>query len=276
MDAAHAAFRARRQHEPRPRPQDPPPGSRSNSPSVASQDHEYGVGPDVSGSSLNDHDIGMKSDSPSPAFSASPIDSPISSPPASEPDHPQATTTHHIIDGTPCDVNGDDCPPGTPPPPPEERAFDDYSPYRSRAEFEFADFMFSKVQMSGPNLNIHLNNLADLYPHDPPPFASHKEMYSVIDSTSVGDLPWQTFSVQYSGDLPEGDVPSWMSATYDVWFRDPLLTMEQQLGNPDFAGEMDFAPKRIFDENGKRQYTDLMSGNWAWEQAVRDSELLSL
>jgi methionine synthase II (cobalamin-independent) len=43
--------------------------------------------------------------------------------------------------------------------------------------------------------------------------------------------------------------------------------MENQLGNPDFTKEMDYAPKQVF-KDSKRQYIDLMSGNWAWKQAV--------
>lgn len=178
---------------------------------------------------------------------------------------------HPIIDGTPCNVQGMDLPPGSPPPPREERAIDDYSPYNSRAEFEFAEFIFAEEQMSAAKLDKHLNNLAALYPDSDPPFADHKEMYSVIDATREGDVPWQSFSVSYDGELPDdeaGEVPSWMTAKYDVWFRDPLLAMEQQIGNPDFATEMDFAPKQVFDKGNKRQYTDLMSGNWAWQQAV--------
>ena len=93
-------------------------------------------------------------------------------------------------------------------------------------------------------------------------------MYSVIDAIKEGDIPWQSFSVTYDGNLPDGDVPPWMTASYEVWYRDPLCTMEQQIGNPDFAEEFDFAPKQIFDQDDKRQYTDLMSGNWAWQQAV--------
>ena len=59
-----------------------------------------------------------------------------------------------------------------------------------------------------------------------------------------------------------------MSDKYKVWYCDPLWVMEQQIGNPDFASEFDVAPKRVFDATGKQQYSDLMSGNWAWEQAV--------
>jgi Plavaka transposase len=92
-------------------------------------------------------------------------------------------------------------------------------------------------------------------------------MYSTIDSIKVGDVPWQSFSVSYNGEIPE-DAPAWMTTQDEVCYCNPLLVMEQQLGNEDFDGQMDFAPKRIF-QDGKRQYTDLMSGNWAWEQAVR-------
>ena len=34
----------------------------------------------------------------------------------------------------------------------------------------------------------------------------------------LGDLPWEFFSLEYNGDLPEGNVPSWMSSEYNVWF----------------------------------------------------------
>ena len=176
---------------------------------------------------------------------------------------------HPILDGTPCDIHGNDLPPGSPPPPPEARAVNDYSPFNSRAEFEFAEFIFAEEEMSNAKLDKHIQNLAALYPNSPPPFADHQEMHSTIDAIKEGDIPWKSFSVEYDGVRPDGDtIPPWMTAKYDVWYRDPLLSMEQQLGNPDFTNDLDFAPKQIFDEDNKHQYTDLMSGNWAWEQAV--------
>lgn len=60
-----------------------------------------------------------------------------------------------------------------------------------------------------------------------------------------------------------------MSKQFEVWFRDPLLVMESQIGNRDFGNEMDYAPKRVFSQTGTRQFCDLMSGDWAWNQAVR-------
>ena len=101
-----------------------------------------------------------------------------------------------------------------------------------------------------------------------PPFASSQDMYNVIDATEVGGIPWQAFMVTYNGVLPKQNPPTWMSASYEVWFRDPLAVMEEQIGNRDFGYEMDYAPKRVFSKSGKRQFSDFMSGNWAWNQAV--------
>ncbi|KAF7368210.1 hypothetical protein MVEN_00140700 [Mycena venus] len=99
------------------------------------------------------------------------------------------------------------------------------------------------------------------------PFADHKDLYATIDAIQQGDIPWESFSVKYAGQLPEtGPVHIWMTETFEVWFRSPLAVFEKQLVNPDFKDEMNWAPKRIF-KNGKRQFIDLFSGNWVWEQA---------
>lgn len=54
-----------------------------------------------------------------------------------------------------------------------------------------------------------------------------------------------------------------------MWYRDPLEVMEAQISNPEFVGEIDYASKRVYGKiSNLQQYTDLMSGNWAWEQGV--------
>ncbi|KAJ7750937.1 hypothetical protein DFH07DRAFT_869023 [Mycena maculata] len=174
---------------------------------------------------------------------------------------------HEILDGTPCDRNGYDLPPNSPPPPWEERALDDFSPFESRAEFEFAEFLYCDEEMAGKRVDRLSQLLAALYKGTDPPFADHKDLYSTIDAIQQGDVPWQSFSVTYTGPLPEtGEVPAWMTEKYEVWFRSPLGIFEKQLANPDFKDEMDWAPKHIF-KDGKCQYVDLFSGNWVWEQA---------
>jgi hypothetical protein len=174
--------------------------------------------------------------------------------------------------GQPCDEQGNYLPPNTPPP--SRRAADrhpgDWTPYRNRVEFETAEFLYCRTQMSASNIDTLLNLWAStLLKHgDPPPFANHSDLYATIDSIPLGGVPWQTFSLKYNGELPDGDVPEWMTSEYEVWFRDPHLIVKDMIGNPDYNGHIDTAPVQAFDSNQHREYQNFMSGDWAWEEAV--------
>lgn len=173
--------------------------------------------------------------------------------------------------GTPCDENGDDIPPDAPPPPGEtNREPNDWTPYESRTQFETANFLFKQTQMSAGDIDFLFNLwAATLAPYDDnPPFANHTDLYSTIDATTLGDVAWDTFSLKYNGEIPEGQTPPWMLSEYDVWFRDPRSLVHNLISNPDYNNEFDYSPIREFDAEGKRRYQDFMSGNWAWKQAV--------
>lgn len=101
------------------------------------------------------------------------------------------------------------------------------------------------------------------------PFASHNEMYEAIDSLSAGDVPWQSFSLSHDDDNAAGGIqPQWMSDSHEIFYRDPHLVIQQMLARPDFHNSLDFAPYEVTDQNDCVQYDNLMSGTWAWEQAV--------
>ncbi|KAG1804349.1 hypothetical protein EV424DRAFT_1330679 [Suillus variegatus] len=103
--------------------------------------------------------------------------------------------------------------------------------------------------------------------HDTPPFADHKDLHNVIDATQLGDVPWQSFSVQYTGEHPEV-VPPWMNDEFEVWYRDPRAMAHNILANPTFKDEIDYAPFREYDAlDDTRRWKDFMSGDWAWQQA---------
>lgn len=82
--------------------------------------------------------------------------------------------------------------------------------------------------------------------------------------------------MEYNGDRPAGDVPTWMNDKHSVWYRDPAQVVANMLANPDFDGEMDYAPLQEVDTNGELRYKNLMSGSWAWEQAVSSLLYLSV
>ena len=160
------------------------------------------------------------------------------------------------------------------PPPAHEtdKGPDDWTPYSSRLSFETADFLYRHNQMSGSDTNLLFSLwAASLACHsDTPPFTKHAEMLETIDSTSLGDVAWESFSLKYNGDLPTGagEAPSWMTAEHEVWFRDPQELVQNLLSNPDFASEFDYSPLQEYDKAENHRFQDFMSGNWAWEQAV--------
>ncbi|KAF8326760.1 hypothetical protein F5887DRAFT_899548 [Amanita rubescens] len=177
---------------------------------------------------------------------------------------------HPIINGRRHDALGNPLPPDAPPPPWEERLPSDYSPFSSRESFLLADLLFRRAQMSAGNIDDLMEYIACLVPPDQdPPFSNSRDLYETIDAAKLGQVPWRSFTLSYQPAEGENisDVP-WKSKTFEVWFRDPQEVLKAQLSNRDFANEMDFAAKKVFDAITKqRRYQDFMSGEWAWEQS---------
>ncbi|KAG1830978.1 hypothetical protein DFJ58DRAFT_719599 [Suillus subalutaceus] len=142
--------------------------------------------------------------------------------------------------------------------------------HRDRVEFETAEFLYTRNQMSAGDINVLLDLwAATLLKHnDKPPFADCRDLHKTIDSTPVGDVKWQSFRVQYTGEKPEHNVPLWMGQSHNVWYRDPHEVVQNMLANPDYAMEMAYQPYSEFStDNDERQWQDFMSGDWAWNQA---------
>ncbi|KAJ7312726.1 hypothetical protein DFH08DRAFT_791300 [Mycena albidolilacea] len=181
---------------------------------------------------------------------------------------------HPVVNGRKCNREGKWLPSGAPPAPPEDlRPPDDYSPYNSAADFHLADLLYRKVQMSAGAIDELMQNWASRDDAPDPPFADHKDLYSTIDATGLSHVPWQSFEVSYNQPVAVDDTTPWKRKSYTVYFRDPHLILQQQLANPDFKHDMDFAPKRVFAADGTREYMDFMSGNWAWRQADNIAKL---
>ncbi|THG96550.1 hypothetical protein EW026_g5312 [Hermanssonia centrifuga] len=148
----------------------------------------------------------------------------------------------------------------------------DWSPFRDRVEFETAELLYKRSQMPAGEINALLDLWAAslLQYNGHPPFADHRDLYATIDSTTLGGTKWDSFELQYSGELPvSGETPEWMTKHYEVVFRDVRELAREMLANPDYHTEMDSAPFREFDANGERRFEDFMSGDWSWQQADR-------
>lgn len=176
-----------------------------------------------------------------------------------------------LVSGTICDKHGNDIPRDTPSPPcPSDRGPDDWTPYNNRIEFEVADFLYRRNQMSGGDADFIFNLWAASLAayNDAPPFANHNEMYETIDSTPVGDVPWESVTMEYDGVRPDNNVPSWMMMKYDAWFRNPRDLVHNIISNPDFDGKFDYGPLQEYTTDGVHRFQNVMSGDWCWKQAV--------
>jgi Plavaka transposase len=62
--------------------------------------------------------------------------------------------------------------------------------------------------------------------------------------------------------------PKWMTQTYELYARDPQLVLQQQLTTPEFADKFTPTPYHQFQSDGQWVFLNLMSGDWAWDQAI--------
>ena len=98
------------------------------------------------------------------------------------------------------------------------------------------------------------------------PFHNHEELYSVIDSSPLGDVPWQCMETLLPDDSDQA--PGWRHKTYEIWYRNPDIVVSNMLSNPDFDGQFDMCPYIDLDADGNRWWSNVMSANIAWRRCV--------
>ena len=138
-------------------------------------------------------------------------------------------------------------------------------PFNSEIQFKLADLLYHRTELSASNIDALLELWVEcLAEHDAPaPFNSHEELYNTIDSSMLGDIPWQCLVTAVPEEANE-HLPAWMQKGYEVWYHDPDAVVTVMLGNPDFDGQFDLQPYIDLDASGKRQWNNLISGNLPW------------
>ena len=128
--------------------------------------------------------------------------------------------------GAPCNSNGNPLDIGSEAPSSENKDTTNWTPFDNRLEFETAEFLFKHSKISTANIDILCTLWAatlDGFDADPP-FSSHRDLHSKIDTIPVGGVPWQSATFKYDGPQPQADgveIPKWMENEYEIWFRDP-------------------------------------------------------
>ena len=121
-------------------------------------------------------------------------------------------------------------------------------PLQSCIQFKLADFLYCHNQMLEGDADFLFNLMnAMLASHgNCAPFHNHSDMHITIDATTLGEAPWDHFTLNYTGPLPEGisreNTPGWMTEDHEVWFHNPVTLLENLLANPNFKDKFDCMP----------------------------------
>ncbi len=169
-----------------------------------------------------------------------------------------------------CDQDGNFIDQDAPPPPRPDDI--DWAPFHDRPTFEFAQFAFEDARLSKGKVDQLLRILAakfvvDGLPDYQPPFNDYQEILSAIDDIEYGEAAWRTFAVRYQGPVTPAS-PAWQRETFYVHARDTLRAAENLTASPDFDGQFDYVPFEETTPANGRRVSNLMSGMWAFKQAV--------
>ena len=145
-----------------------------------------------------------------------------------------------------------------------------WNPFHSRVAFDFGYFHFIEQQTSEAGINKVLDLWAAslLKFGEDIPWANAQELYATIDSIQHGQAPWKALKVRYTGPLPEGMPPRWMTDTFELCSRDSRTLLHWQLETTDFKDKIHYLPYKQFRGDGSRVWSNLMSADWAAKQAV--------
>ena len=161
-----------------------------------------------------------------------------------------------------------------PPPPAAPDATEDnaYHPFKDWLAFDWAHYHVTELQSSAWEINKGLDlwlasNLKAVQ-DTPLPSSSVEEMYQTINAIQEGDTPFETIQFKTVGPICP-NTPAWMTATYELCTWNPQTLLHHQLATTEFADTFDPRPSRQFKHAGDCVWSNLMSGNFVWNEAVR-------
>ncbi|KIJ58889.1 hypothetical protein HYDPIDRAFT_177978 [Hydnomerulius pinastri MD-312] len=164
---------------------------------------------------------------------------------------PSTFRFHPRLNARPCDENGNFLPPHAEPPPLNNS--EDWYPFLDRPTFEFAKLQFEKIEASRQEVDSLLKILAVHAVLEgssaEPMFRDSRDLEATIDDIPYGKTPWSSFQ------------------TYTVHTRDSHAAVLNMAGSADFDGKFDYVPFEEYTAQDRCQWSNLMSGHWAYKQA---------
>jgi Plavaka transposase len=181
----------------------------------------------------------------------------------------------------PCDVNRNYLPPHTPPLPFNTNSGQPlnssaWESFNSRVEYDFTNYHFVELQSSATNidkaLGLWVATVMDCGKEIP--WANLAELYQTIDAIQHGDALWKTYQIHYQGPCPPGTPPKWMTEMYQLCAQDSHTILHNQLVTSDFHKKINYVPYCQFNTSGECVWSNLMSADWSWSQAVSNCQII--
>jgi hypothetical protein len=99
------------------------------------------------------------------------------------------------------------------------------------------------------------------------PWKTAKDMYETIDAIQIGSLPFKTHHLFYKG--PKLSTPlHWMEEAYKLDAHNVLAVVRDQLAMSNFKDQFDYVLYQEFNNKGEHIWSNLISAQWAFKQAV--------
>ena len=179
-----------------------------------------------------------------------------------------------VFPGIPCNERGEYLSPYTRPQAPPATTLTNanpWDPFSSRIEFDFTHYHFVEVQNPAGKIDQALDLWAASVMEygGKAPWNDSTELYATIDAIEDGSSPWKVYHIRYRGPRPPGTPPKWMTETYELCTQNSCQVLHHQLSTAQFKDKFNIAPYCQVNNQGVRMWSNLMSADWAWKQAVR-------
>ncbi|KAF8269032.1 hypothetical protein EI94DRAFT_1771396 [Lactarius quietus] len=151
----------------------------------------------------------------------------------------------------------------------------DWKPFEDCLAFDLAYYHYVTLQSSASGIAEGLNLWsATSFKHGSStgaPWKSVKDMYKTIDAIQMGSLPFHIYHFHYTR-LKLSTPPHWMEQVYKLNACNVLDVIQDQLAMIAFKDQFDSTPYQEFNSNGDHIWSNLMSGHWAYKQALSQDQ----
>ena len=146
----------------------------------------------------------------------------------------------------------------------------DWTPFKDHLAFDWAYYHYVTLEPLAAEISEGLDLWSAMsFKHGSStgaPWKTVRDMYVMIDAVQAGSLPFKTHHFYYKG--LKLLMPSWMEEPYDLDAHDTLAIVWLQLATLTFKDQFDYVPYQEFNSKGEQIWSNLMSAQSAFKQAV--------